>query len=77
MKVDRLVTMANDIGQFFAGEPDPAEAVAGTLNHLRRFWDPRMRKQILEYALRDGGALQEPARSAVLALAQGDRSPAA
>lgn len=70
MKVDRLVAMANDIGNFFGGEPNPEDAVAGTLNHLQRFWDPRMRKQILDYALHDGSELKEPARSAVLALSR-------
>lgn len=69
MNVERLVTMANDIGQFFGGEPRFEDAVAGVLNHLRKFWDPRMRRQIVAY-LRDGGTnLAEPARSAVQALA--------
>lgn len=68
MNVERLVSMANDIGHFFAGEPRHEDAVAGVLNHLRRFWDPRMRRQIVEH-LRQGGAdLAEPARSAVQAL---------
>lgn len=70
MNIDRLVVMANDIGHFFGGEPRHEDAVAGTLNHLRKFWDPRMRRQILDYAQRDGSGLEEPARSAVLALAE-------
>jgi formate dehydrogenase subunit delta len=47
MNPDRLVHMANDIGDFFAAQPDPAEAAAGIATHLRKFWDPRMRRQIL------------------------------
>lgn len=70
MNIDHLIGMANDIGRFFSGETRPEDAVAGTLNHLRKFWDPRMRRQILAYAQRDGSRLDEPARTAVLALAE-------
>lgn len=47
MEGDRLVQMANQIGAFFAAEPDRTVATEGIANHLRRFWDPRMRKQIV------------------------------
>ena len=43
-----LVTMANEIAAFFAGE-EPGKAAENVANHLRRYWDPRMRKQILEH----------------------------
>lgn len=43
----KLVRMANQIAQFFAAEPDPKAAVDGVVGHLRRFWEPRMRKEIL------------------------------
>ena len=39
-KVDKLVRMANQIGDFFAALPE-AEGVAGAANHLKRFWTPR------------------------------------
>jgi formate dehydrogenase subunit delta len=68
MNIQHLVTMANDIGQFFGGEPLPADRVSGVLNHLRRFWDPRMRRQILEYARNDGADLSDHVRAAVLQL---------
>lgn len=47
MEAERLVQMANQIGAFFAAEPEHAVAVEGIANHLKRFWDPRMRKQIV------------------------------
>ncbi len=47
MDLDNLVRMANRIGTFFAAQPDRAEALAGIADHLRKFWDPRMRTQIL------------------------------
>ncbi len=40
--------MANQIGAFFAAEPDRPAAMEGIANHLKRFWDPRMRKQIVQ-----------------------------
>jgi formate dehydrogenase subunit delta len=43
----KLVKMANQIAAFFAVEPERAAAVEGVTNHLRRFWEPRMRREIL------------------------------
>ena len=40
-KIEKLVRMANQIGDFFAALPE-AEGVAGAANHLRRFWTPKM-----------------------------------
>lgn len=47
MEGERLIQMANQIGQFFSAEPDQAVALEGIAGHLRRFWDPRMRRQIV------------------------------
>jgi formate dehydrogenase subunit delta len=47
MDIDNLVTMANRIGAFFAAMPDREAALAGTAEHLRKFWEPRMRRQFL------------------------------
>jgi len=47
MDHEKLVRMANQIAQFFAAEPDPKVAVEGVAGHLRRFWEPRMRREIL------------------------------
>lgn len=49
MHTDYLVRMANDIGHFFAAEPDQDEATRNVLSHIKRFWDPRMRAQIIEH----------------------------
>ncbi len=46
MSPDKLAYMANQIGRFFAHQPHD-KAVASIANHLRRFWDPRMRNTIL------------------------------
>ncbi len=58
MSADRLVQMANDIGEFFGGEPKRADAVAAIASHLQRFWDPRMRRKILAH-LQAGGRRPE------------------
>ncbi|MGQ0620702.1 MAG: formate dehydrogenase subunit delta [Panacagrimonas sp.] len=68
MNVEHLVQMANDIGDFFGGEPKRDDQVAGVLNHIKRFWDPRMRRQILDYVRSGGDELAEHVRAAVLML---------
>lgn len=68
MNIERLVRMANDIGNFFKSEPDHAVAVDGVSSHLRRFWDPRMRKEIVAYVDGGGVELMELVREAVLKL---------
>ncbi len=68
MNIQRLVRMANDIGNFFKSEPDHAVAVEGVASHLKRFWDPRMRKEIVAYVDGGGAELMELVREAVLKL---------
>ena len=52
MGTAQLVTMANDIAAFFAAASDAGEASKSVAVHLRRYWDPRMRKQIVQYVTR-------------------------
>ena len=59
--------MANQIGKFFASQ-GADEAVAGTLDHLRKFWDPRMRTEIVAYLEAGGTGLDPNVREAVLRL---------
>jgi formate dehydrogenase subunit delta len=49
---NNLVYMANQIGKFFESQGHDQE-VAGVADHIRKFWDPRMRKGI--YAHLDAG----------------------
>jgi formate dehydrogenase subunit delta len=56
MALERLIVMANQIGAFFA--PYPAERRAeGIRNHLRTYWDPRMRAELLAHITRGGDGL--------------------
>jgi len=68
MKAERLVHMANQIADFFGSYPHE-QAVAGVADHLHKFWDPRMRKQIIEYVGSDGAGLRDIALAAVKQLA--------
>ncbi|MGA8870571.1 MAG: formate dehydrogenase subunit delta [Candidatus Acidiferrales bacterium] len=56
--------MANQIALFFASYPKE-EAVAGVTDHFQKYWEPRMRKQIVEYVAGGGGGLHELALEAV------------
>ncbi len=69
MRTDKLVMMANQIGTFFTSQ-GPDRAVAGTAEHLRKFWDPRMRAAILAYLREGGEGLRPEVRSAVETLAR-------
>ncbi len=46
MDLERLSYMANQIARNFAAQGEEA-AIAATAEHIRLFWDPRMRAQIL------------------------------
>ena len=47
MDEQNLIEMANRIGDFFDSMPDREEALAGIADHIRRFWEPRMRRALL------------------------------
>jgi formate dehydrogenase subunit delta len=64
MSPDRLVYMANQIGRFFASQ-GADEAVAGTADHIEKFWDPRMRATILAHVEAGGAGLEPLVRDAI------------
>ncbi|HEY9095760.1 MAG TPA: formate dehydrogenase subunit delta [Hydrogenophaga sp.] len=47
MDIHNLISMANRIGQFFESFSDRDEALDGISNHIRKFWEPRMRQALL------------------------------
>jgi formate dehydrogenase subunit delta len=74
MSPDRLIYMANQIGKFFAAQEraDEARAVAGIAAHLTKFWDPRMRRDIVaQVANGQAEGLDTLPRRAVEQLADG------
>jgi formate dehydrogenase subunit delta len=50
-----LVQLANRIGDFFQAMPDRQEALEGVATHIRKFWDPRMRLELLQHLDQRGG----------------------
>ena len=48
MDVNNLIRMANQTGEFFESMPDRAQALEDIASHIKRFWEPRMRRAILE-----------------------------
>ncbi len=56
----KLVKMANDIASFFAAEPEPKVALEGIAGHIKKFWEPRMRRELLA-VLDAGGEGMAPA----------------
>jgi formate dehydrogenase subunit delta len=68
MDVRRLTAMANQIAAFFRAQGEAA-AVAGVEDHLRRFWDPRMRREIVAHLNAGGEGLTPAVRAAVARLA--------
>ena len=67
MDLDNLIVMANKIGQFFAAQPDRDEALDGIAEHIRKFWVPRMRSEILAAVDSDAGEqMSEIVRAALV-----------
>jgi formate dehydrogenase subunit delta len=67
MTNEHMVHMANQIAQFFAGYPQD-EAVAGVADHLAKFWEKRMRAQLLAYVQGGGEGLHPLAAEAAARL---------
>lgn len=68
---NKLVYMANQISKFFATQGGAA-AVKGTAEHIRKFWDPRMRKAIFAHLDNGGAGLEPIAREAIATLQEAD-----
>ncbi|HEX5228983.1 MAG TPA: formate dehydrogenase subunit delta [Bryobacteraceae bacterium] len=59
-----MVHRANQIALYFASYPHD-EAVAGVLDHLKKFWERRMRDEIIAYVAHGGQGLHALALEAV------------
>ncbi len=60
MKIETLIKMANQIGDFFEAEPNLAQAQQDIALHLNRFWTKDMRNQIAEHVQSAQGAGLHP-----------------
>lgn len=69
MHIDYLIKMANDIAAFFRTESEDT-AAQSVRNHIKRYWDPRMKAQIVaHYHETRGAGLEGPVLAAIKALA--------
>jgi formate dehydrogenase subunit delta len=76
MNIDLLIKMTNQITSFWEGELGEEAAAAEVATHLRRYWEPRMRAQIITYsAERQGAGLNDVARKAIALLAAAQPKP--
>ena len=64
MSLEKLVHMANQIGKFFNSQ-GKEQAVAGTADHIRKFWDPQARATIAAHLDAGGAGLDPVVRLAV------------
>jgi len=74
MNIDHLLTMANQIGTFFASYPDREEASAEIASHLKRFWAPRMRQQLYDHIDAEDGVGLAPLVLDAIAAHRGERA---
>jgi formate dehydrogenase subunit delta len=66
-KFDKLVRMANQIGDFYASMPE-REATEGAASHLRLYWTPKMIREIIAFADQGYPGLNAVASRAVQSL---------
>jgi len=64
MSPDKLVYMANQIGKYFASQKAPT-ALPGIADHIKKFWDPRMRDAIFAHLATGGSGLDPMVRQAI------------
>lgn len=60
MNIDTLIHMANRVAEFFQAMPDAHEGEEGVRDHLRKFWEPRMRQQLTAHFAAHGDAGMHP-----------------
>jgi formate dehydrogenase subunit delta len=76
MSADRLIYMANQIGKFFQSQGHD-KAVPGIAEHIKKFWDPRMRRAIFAHLDAGGAGLDPSVREAIATLQRAQVNPAA
>jgi formate dehydrogenase subunit delta len=64
MRPDKLVMMANQIAKFFASQGE-ARALPQVADHIAKFWDPRMRREIAAHVAQGGAGLDPLALAAI------------
>ncbi len=68
-KLEKLAHMANQIADFYATMPEN-EAISGVASHLRRYWTPKMIRELIAFADEGHARLNATAARAVETLKQ-------
>ena len=76
MSPDRLTYMANQIGKFFQSQGHD-KAVPGIAEHIKKFWDPRMKRAIFAHFDAGGAGLDADVREAISTLKAATSLPTA
>ncbi|MEW6438638.1 MAG: formate dehydrogenase subunit delta [Pseudomonadota bacterium] len=74
--LDRLIYMANQIGGYFAVQGHDKE-VAGVADHIQKFWNSRMQKQIFAHIAKGGEGLKPNVKEALQVLEKKEQAQAA
>jgi formate dehydrogenase subunit delta len=64
MRAELMVHNANQIALYFASFPKE-EAIAGVQDHIQKFWERRMKDQLIDYIAKGGKGLHELVLEAV------------
>lgn len=62
MPPEKLIHMANQIAAFFAHQGD--DAAAAVADHFVKFWDPRMRRELMDLVARGDAKGLDPTAEA-------------
>jgi formate dehydrogenase subunit delta len=76
MSPERLIYMANQIGTFFQSQGQD-KAVAGVAEHIKKYWDPRMKRAIFAHLDAGGAGLDTNVHDAIATLKAATSLPAA
>lgn len=55
MDINNLVSMLNQMGDFFESMPDRNQAKLDLITHVKKFWEPRMKNSIIKEVNKDIG----------------------
>lgn len=60
MEVEKLIKMANQIGDFFEANPDVEDAKLEIAGHLKKFWNSVMIKSLVAHVQQHQGSGLHP-----------------
>ena len=69
MSPEKMIRMVNQIVTFFETKPHD-EGLAGYADHINKFWEPRMRRQLLDHLAAGGAGLKPLAVEAATLIRQ-------